>query len=192
VRGVAVRLPRATASSTRRLEQRAEQRPGRAALRECARVTHPGGRLAFTMNLPDTMQKFYDAIKETLAARGLDAMRPAVTVYIRVRRPSVEDVEDAVSSAGFEIEGCRLDGFTLRFASAATLFSHWLIRIGFLEAWREILPAADREAVFASSLGGWTQRPRPGGPAPGRPLRLLDGGRRRGPGLFRSGWRTPR
>jgi ubiquinone/menaquinone biosynthesis C-methylase UbiE len=63
------------------------------ALHECARVTRPGGRLAFTMNLPETMQAFYDALEETLTSRGLDAVRPAVTAHIRAKRPPVEDAE---------------------------------------------------------------------------------------------------
>ena len=120
-----------------------------AALRECARVTRPGGRLAFTMNLPETMRAFYDALEETLASRGLGAVRPAVAAHIRAKRPPVDEVEAAVSAAGFEIEGRRLDRFALRFASASALFSHWLIRIGFLEAWRETVPPAERDAVFA-------------------------------------------
>jgi arsenite methyltransferase len=119
------------------------------ALGECARVTRRGGRLAFTMNLPETMRAFYDALEETLAARGLGALRPAVTAHIRARRPPIDEVEAAVSGAGFAIDGRRLDRFALRFASAAALFSHWLIRIGFLEPWREIVPGGERDAAFA-------------------------------------------
>ena len=121
----------------------------RQALRECARVTRRGGRLAFTMNLPETMRRFYDVLEETLESRGLGSLRPAVAAHIASKRPPVEEVEAAASAAGFEIDGCRFERFALRFASAAALFSHWLIRIGFLEPWREIVPAADRDRVFA-------------------------------------------
>jgi ubiquinone/menaquinone biosynthesis C-methylase UbiE len=121
----------------------------REALRECARVTRPEGRLSFTMNLPETMRAFYDVLEETLASRGLEAARSAVAAHIRAKRPPVEEVEEAVRSAGYEIESRRLDRFALRFASSAALFQHWLIRIGFLEAWRETVPAAERDAVFA-------------------------------------------
>jgi len=134
----------------------------RKSLRECARVTRRGGRLAFTMNLPETMRGFYDVLEETLASRGLDALRPAVTAHIRAKRPPVADVEAAVSAAGFEIDGRRFDRFTLRFASAAAFFSHWLIRIGFLEPWREIVPAADREGVFADVARRLDDAIRPG------------------------------
>jgi SAM-dependent methyltransferase len=120
------------------------------ALRECARVTRHGGRLAFTMNLPETMRGFYDELEEALASCGLAALRPAVAAHIAAKRPPVDEVEAAVSAAGFDIDGRRPGCFTLRFASAAALFSHWLIRVGFLEPWCEIVPAADRDAVFGA------------------------------------------
>jgi arsenite methyltransferase len=132
------------------------------ALGECARVTRRGGRLAFTMNLPETMQRFYDVLEDTLAARGLGAVRPAVAAHIRAKRPPPEEVEAAVSGAGFEIDGRRLDRFALRFASAAALFSHWLIRIGFLEPWREIVPAGERDATFAEVARRLDAATRPG------------------------------
>ncbi len=135
----------------------------RRALQECARVTRRRGRLAFTMNLPDTMRGFYDVLEETLGARGLDALRPAVTAHIAAKRPPVEEVEAAVSAAGFEIDGRRFERFPLRFASATALFSHWLIRVGFLEPWRDIVPAADRDAVFAEVARRLDAAIRPGG-----------------------------
>lgn len=120
-----------------------------AALRECARVTRARGRLVFTMNLPETMRAFYDALEAALCELGLSTALPGVTAHIRARRPPVAEVEAAVCAAGFELAGRVFDAFTLRFASAAALFSHWLIRVGFLEPWRETVPEREREAVFA-------------------------------------------
>jgi SAM-dependent methyltransferase len=151
VRGVAERLPLADGAvdlvvSNNGLNNVQDLRQ---ALRECARVARPGGRLAFTMNLPGTMRAFYDVLEEALASRGLDSVRPAVAAHVRARRPPLEEVESAVSAAGFAVDGRRLDGFALRFASAAALFSHWLVRVGFLEPWRGIVPPPERDAVFA-------------------------------------------
>ncbi len=120
-----------------------------AALGECARVTRAGGRLVFTMNLPETMRAFYDALETALADHGLGALRSVVAAHIRARRPAVADVESAVGAAGFEIVERTFDGFTLRFADASALYSHWLVRVAFLEPWRDIVPAAERDAVFA-------------------------------------------
>lgn len=120
-----------------------------AALRECARVTRPGGRLVFTMNLPATMRTLYDALEGALRAGGLHGALPGVEAHIRARRPPVAEVEAAVGAAGFELAGSVLDAFTLRFASAGALFSHWLIRVGFLDPWRQTVPEGEREAVFA-------------------------------------------
>jgi len=119
----------------------------RSALRECARVVRPRGRLVFTMNLPETMRAFYDALEAVLAERGLDAS--PVAAHIRAKRPPAAEVEAALSTSGFEIAGRTVDAFALRFASGAALFSHWLIRVGFLEPWRETVPSPERHAVFA-------------------------------------------
>jgi arsenite methyltransferase len=120
-----------------------------ASLHECARVTRRGGRLVFTMNLPETMRLFYDALEAALSEMGLHSALPGVEAHIRARRPPVAEIEGAVRAAGFEISERRDDAFALRFSSAAALFSHWLIRVGFLEPWRETVPDAEREAVFA-------------------------------------------
>ena len=135
----------------------------RAALAECARVTRGGGHLVFTMNLPRTMRAFYDALEAALEGRGLDAARPVVEAHIRARRPPVDEVESAVRAAGFEIAGRRADAFALRFASAAALFSHWLIRVAFLEPWREIVPAEERAAVFDDVARRLDDHAAPGG-----------------------------
>jgi SAM-dependent methyltransferase len=119
----------------------------RRALAECGRVTRGDGRLVFTMNLPGTMRSFYDALLAALEGRGLDVA--PVAAHVRAKRPPVDEVEAAVGAAGFALVERRLDAFTLRFASAAALFSHWLVRIGFLEPWRETVPEGEREAVFA-------------------------------------------
>ncbi len=164
VRGVAEHLPLLTATvdlvvSNNGLNNVADLG---AALRECARVTRAGGRLVFTMNLPETMRAFYDVLEAALSGRGLDAARSAVAAHIRARRPPVNEVEAAVRTSGFEITARTFDGFTLRFADAAALFSHWLVRIAFLEAWRDTVPAAERDAVFADAAWRLDAAARPG------------------------------
>jgi SAM-dependent methyltransferase len=164
VRGVAERLPLRDAAVDLVVSNNGlnNVRDLGQALRECARVTRRGGRLAFTMNLPETMRRFYDALEETLAARGLGDLRSAVTAHIRAKRPPVEEVEAAVGAAGFEIDARRFDRFALRFATAEALFSHWLIRIGFLEPWRQIVSASARDGVFMDVAARLDAAIRPG------------------------------
>jgi arsenite methyltransferase len=167
VRGVAERLPLGDGTVDLVVSNNGlnNVRNLRAALGECARVTRTGGRLVFTMNLPGTMRSFYDALEAALAERGLDAA--PVTAHIRAKRPPVGEVEAAVGAAGFELAGRSEDAFALRFAGAAALFSHWLVRVGFLEPWRETVPATAREAVFADVARRLDARA-----APGEGLRL--------------------
>ena len=164
VRGVAERLPLGDAAVDLVVSNNGlnNVQDLRAALRECARVTRGGGQLVFTMNLPRTMRAFYDVLEAALADRGLAAALPGVEAHIRARRPPVEEIEDSVRAAGFEIAGRTDDAFALRFASAAALFSHWLIRVGFLEPWRDIVPAPEREAVFADVARRLDARVTPG------------------------------
>jgi SAM-dependent methyltransferase len=151
VRGVAERLPLRTGVvdlvvSNNGLNNVADLAK---ALGECARVTRAGGRLVFTMNLPETMRAFYDALEAALSDSGLGALLPSVAAHIRARRPAVADVEAAVGAAGFGIVECVLDRFPLRFADSSALYSHWLVRVAFLEAWRDIVPVLERDTVFA-------------------------------------------
>lgn len=41
------------------------------------------------------------------------------------------------------------DVFHMRFIDGSTMLRHFLIRLGFLEPWRAILPCADVDEVFA-------------------------------------------
>ncbi|MCA9668994.1 MAG: methyltransferase domain-containing protein [Myxococcales bacterium] len=120
----------------------------RRALAECFRVAATPSTLVATMNLPDTMHELYAAFGAVLAelgrAREIEAMQRQIAT---MRKPRAT-TEAALGEAGFAIEGVDEHSFTMRFASAAALFSHHFIRLAFLPGWRGVVASDAVDAVF--------------------------------------------
>jgi ubiquinone/menaquinone biosynthesis C-methylase UbiE/RimJ/RimL family protein N-acetyltransferase len=107
-----------------------------AVLRNCHRMARPGAALLLTTNVIGHMREFYAALSETLQgdepARGRLARHEA-------HRGTVDSVTARLASNGFRVTNVTEDAFRLRFATAEAMFGHFLIRIGFLHAWREVV-----------------------------------------------------
>jgi arsenite methyltransferase len=123
------------------------------ALAACARLARPGAQLVFTANLPGTMAGFYGALGRALDAAGVEDGQRRIAEHIRARRRPVEELVALTRAAGFEVEDAGIHGFRWRFASAEALFRHHFIRLGFLEAWRAVVPEKVRPEVFRTVAG---------------------------------------
>ncbi len=123
------------------------------ALEVCARLSRPGAQLVFTANLPGTMAVFYDALGRALDTAGVEDGQRRIAAHIGARRRPVEELVALTRAAGFEVEDAALHGFRWRFTSAEALFRHHFIRLGFLEAWRAVVPEEARPAVFRTLAG---------------------------------------
>ena len=119
-----------------------------AALEVCARLARPGAQLVFTANLPGTMAGFYDALVRALDEVGVEDGQRRVAEHIRVRRRPAEELVELTRAAGFEVEEEGTHTFRWPFTSAEALFRHHFIRLGFLEAWRALVPEEARPDVF--------------------------------------------
>ncbi|MBK7077398.1 MAG: class I SAM-dependent methyltransferase [Myxococcales bacterium] len=131
-----------------------------AALAECARVARPDAQLVYAYNLPASMRELYDALDAALAARGLEAARAAAWAHIDHKRQPVEATVAALARAGFATTRVDEHGFRWRFADAAAMFQHWFMRLAFVPSWIEVVPAAERAAVFTAVSAALDQ---PGG-----------------------------
>mgnify|MGYP000446548136 CR=1 FL=1 len=119
-----------------------------AALAECSRVAKPGARIALTTNLRGHMDEFYEVFETSLQELGKTAALDRLTKHIH-HRTTLEETSQLLEGAGFEVARIHRDSFSMRFVDGSTMLRHSFIRIGFLDAWREVAGASDEREVFA-------------------------------------------
>jgi ubiquinone/menaquinone biosynthesis C-methylase UbiE len=118
------------------------------AFQEIARVAKPGAQLLFTCNLPETMHEFYDLFDALLAARGLSGARERMKQHVLAKRKPLDWTRAQVERVGFEIAEISLDSFALRFSDGSAMLRHFLIRLAFIQSWRNLVDESDVEALF--------------------------------------------
>jgi len=123
------------------------------ALEVCARLSRARAQLVFTANLPGTMAGFYDALGRALDEAGVEDGGRRIAEHIHARRRPVEELVELTRAAGFEVKDAAIHGFRWRFSSPEALFRHHFIRLGFLEAWRAVVPEDVRTEVFRAVSG---------------------------------------
>src|SRR5207253_11134144 len=111
-----------------------------AAVRECRRVARAGATLALTTNLQGHMRELYDVFADVL--EGDDAALERLHVHID-HRATVADVRELLEGGGFEVVRVVEREGSMRFANGTALFNHYFIRLGFLEAWRNVVPGRE-------------------------------------------------
>ncbi|MBN1163607.1 MAG: methyltransferase domain-containing protein [Candidatus Krumholzibacteriota bacterium] len=119
-----------------------------ATLAECYRVSRPNAQFAFTFNLEETMAEFYAVLRETLVENGLNDGVMKMQEHIRSKRKPLEEVKEAVRRAGFSLRDLRRDSFNIRFSDGSAMLHSFLIRLAFMDPWKEIIDPGDREIIF--------------------------------------------
>jgi arsenite methyltransferase len=119
-----------------------------AAMRECARVSRPGAQLVITVNLPDTMREFYTVYADVLRTLEMTAALTSMQEHIRARRKPAADTVALVTRSGYRVESSEEESFTLPFADGSALFSHFFVRLAFLQPWKDVVSPADADRVF--------------------------------------------
>jgi arsenite methyltransferase len=117
-------------------------------LTECRRVAADGAQFVCSMNLDGTMREFYDVYEKVLRSRGLEAEIRAMHAHIRAKRPPLDFVMERLRHAGFRLPETAQDSFRYRFRSGTAMLRHFLIRLAFLDTWREILAPESRDEIF--------------------------------------------
>lgn len=116
------------------------------AMRECRRVARQGAVLALTTNLQGHMKEFYAIFEKVLD----DAGRRRLKEHVQ-HRATVANVRELLEKSGFRVVRVVEREGSMRFADGAALFNHHFIKLGFLDAWKKVVPG-NEQAVFSELL----------------------------------------
>lgn len=113
-----------------------------AALRECRRVARPGATLALTTNLQGHMRELYEVFASVLSSVG------ALNDHV-AHRATIAGTRTLLEEAGFTVTRVVERTVRMRFASGTALLNHHFIKLGFLDAWKKVVPPGEEPRVFA-------------------------------------------
>ena len=119
-------------------------------LRECRRVAKPGAVIALTTNLQGHMQELYEVFDRVLHELGDIEARGRLRQHVD-HRATVAGVRQLLEDARFSVRRVVEETSCLRFADGTALFNHHFIKLGFLDAWKNLVP--NREAEVFTLLG---------------------------------------
>ncbi len=129
----------------------------RLVLTECHRLLRPGGRLAATTNLRGHWRELYDVFRATLTAMDRSDLLPALEEH-EEHRGTIAGLRTLLAGMGLEVERTHEETLTMRYADGSAFLRHHFIRLGFLDAWKKIVPEDARVAVFTrleEDLNAW-------------------------------------
>lgn len=109
------------------------------ALDESRRVSKKNAQFVMTVNLPGTMIEFYKVFTESLLELGLNELIPEIQKHIKVKRKSASENINLIENSGFEITNLYEDSFHYKFTDGESFMKYFLIRLGFLPSWKEIV-----------------------------------------------------
>ena len=115
-----------------------------ASIRECRRVAKPGAALALTTNLQGHMEEFYAIFDEVLNSVGEGEARRRLHDHV-AHRATVAGTRDLLENGGFSVSRVVERAGRMRFASGTALLNHHFIKLGFLDAWKNVVPGRETD-----------------------------------------------
>lgn len=119
-----------------------EDAPG--AFRECRRVSTEDAVLALTTNLQGHMQELYRVFDGALEAAGDAEGRQRLRAHV-AHRATVGGLQAQLEAAGFGLRRVIERTTHLRFADGRALLNDWFVKMGFLDAWKAVVPGREVE-----------------------------------------------
>ena len=117
-------------------------------LAECNRVSKMTTQLVFTFNTNRTFIELYDVFREVLREHGLQKCEEKIDAHIYSKRKPLSEFKDVLDAAGFLIRAIHEDEFTYRFSDGTSMFNHFSMKVSFMKAWKEIVPASLQDEIF--------------------------------------------
>jgi len=114
---------------------------------ECFRVGKRGAQIALTTNPKGHMDTFYSVFAKTLRELNMADVMDDFAAHIE-HRLTRDKICDYLERSGFRITETHQDSFRLRFLDGSTFLRHSLIRCGFLDDWKRLVPDQEQKKVF--------------------------------------------
>jgi ubiquinone/menaquinone biosynthesis C-methylase UbiE len=114
---------------------------------ECFRVAKRGAQIVLTTNPKGHMDTFYLVFVETLKELHREDLMVDLTAHIE-HRLTAETICQHLEQSGFQIIGIYKESFRICFLDGTTFFRHALIRDGFLDDWKRLIPKQNQKEVF--------------------------------------------
>ena len=115
---------------------------------ECNRISKANAQFVFTFNLGGTMIEFYNAFEEVLNDKGMLNEIGNIKEHIYTKRKPIYEVKKLVEGNGFIVNNIIKDEFCYRFTDCSAMMNHFLIRLAFLESWKDLIPEKRQAEVF--------------------------------------------
>ena len=123
----------------------------KAVLNECRRISKTGSQLVFTYNTERTMIEFYSVMEDVLRERNLLNELESMKKHIYKKRKPVEEFVRLLNESGYSINEISHDRFEYRFVDGTAMFNHFLIKLAFIDSWKELI-AEERQKEFFAEL----------------------------------------
>lgn len=120
-------------------------------LSECRRISRIGSQLIFTYNTDKTMIELYSLMevvfRESNMANEIELMKK----HMYKKRKPVKEFIQLLNESGYIINEISHDDFAYRFVDGTSMFNHFLIKLAFIDSWKEFIPE-ERQNIFFTKL----------------------------------------
>jgi arsenite methyltransferase len=115
---------------------------------ECSRIIKPDGQFIQTMNLDKSMIEFYNVFEEVLSGMKMYSEVELMHRHIARKRPPLDGMISEIKRQGFTVNDVIYDSFNYMFTDGTSMLNHYFIRMAFMNAWMELVPADRAEDIF--------------------------------------------
>lgn len=120
----------------------------KAVLSECNRVSKVGAQLVFTYNTDKTMNEFYTVFEELLRKKNMTKEIELLKTHIYKKRKPIDEFIRLLEEKGFSINEISHDEFTYHFVDGTAMFNHFLIKLAFVDSWKELIAEEIQNEFF--------------------------------------------
>lgn len=119
-------------------------------LNECRRISKTGTQLVFTYNTDKTMYEFYSIFEELLLEKKLQKEVEALRKHIHKKRKPVKEFVQLLHDNRFSVKEVSSHDFSYQFVTGTAMLNHFLIKLAFIESWKEIILKEKQIPFFAA------------------------------------------